>query len=204
MSTFPDWVDGFLWGDDLTETKTFYNRVGYSTPCMSFFSMQVMRCIMFFLVFITWCLVAYINVKKCIIYIHIHALTYCLLALGFLFVSSGRQVIERKLKDRGEPVDEKERSTSWKTGVFFFGVMQPFVITANILFFILPLSKDIIQQTQDEYGLEWREPVIYMAHLVPLAVVIIELFISRLTMSYKHGYVVFILTCFYFLCTILG
>jgi hypothetical protein len=68
----------------------FYNKVGYSAPCISFFSMQVIRFINLILNFITWCIVMYINVKKCVIYYYIWSLTYTVLALGFLFVSSGR------------------------------------------------------------------------------------------------------------------
>jgi hypothetical protein len=73
------------------------NKVGLSAPFLSFFSMQVIRLINMIITFILWCLVVYIILRRCILYINFWALTFTLTALGFLFVSSGRKVVEKKL-----------------------------------------------------------------------------------------------------------
>jgi len=92
---------------------------------------------------IVWFMNLYINVKKCIIYMNVWALTYATLATGFLFVSSGRQVIERKLAERGDPVREKERSELWKFGVVLYAMAMPWVFTVNVMFFAF-YRQDII------------------------------------------------------------
>lgn len=46
-------------------------------------------------------------------------------------------VVERKLAERKDPVDEKDRSTSWKLGIFFYSVAITLVYTANVYFFAL-------------------------------------------------------------------
>jgi hypothetical protein len=75
--------------------EAFYNNVGYSAPCLSFVKMQVIRLFWLLVTFVVWCLNFYINVKKVVMYLNFWALTATLLGLGFLFVSSGRQAIER-------------------------------------------------------------------------------------------------------------
>ena len=132
-------IDAFLFKYEYD----YFNRVGYSAPFISFFSMQLIRLILLFLMAIVWFMNLYINVKKCIIYMNVWALTYATLATGFLFVSSGRQVIERKLAERGDPVREKERSELWKFGVVLYAMAMPWVFTVNVMFFAF-YRQDII------------------------------------------------------------
>lgn len=96
-------IDDFLFNHE----HEYFNRVGYSAPFISFFYMQIIRLFLLIGLAVVWFLNVYINVKKCVLYINVWALTYTVLALGFLFVSSGRQVIEKKLAERGDPVEEK-------------------------------------------------------------------------------------------------
>jgi hypothetical protein len=63
-----------------------------------------------------------------------------LAALGFLFVSSGRKVVEKKLEERGEELEDKEKSTLWRRGVIYYNIAFPFVITSNVIFFSLTLD----------------------------------------------------------------
>lgn len=86
MKSIPQKIDNLLWN----KQEAFFNNVGYSAPFISFVNMQIIRLFWLIAVFLVWCLNFYINVKKCVIYINFWALTATLLALGFLFVSSGR------------------------------------------------------------------------------------------------------------------
>jgi len=52
-------------------------------------------------------------------------------------------VIERKLAERGEPVSEKEKSSTWKIAVFFYTLAIPFAFTSLLLFFLY-LEKDLL------------------------------------------------------------
>ena len=92
-------IDSMLWSH---QEDFFKKGLGYSAPCLGFVKMQVVRFVFVILVFLVWSVNFYINVKKCIMYINFWALTLTLLALGFLFTQSGRQVIERKLLARKE------------------------------------------------------------------------------------------------------
>lgn len=82
--------------------ESYFNKVGYSAPFISFFAMQMVRIISLALIFILWCVEFYITVKKCIMYLNFWGLTFTMLALGYMFVASGRQVIERKMRERGQ------------------------------------------------------------------------------------------------------
>lgn len=133
MKTIGDKVDKVLWD----KQEDYYNKVSYHAPFISFFNMQMIRCLNFVFVFVLWSLSLYISLKKCVLYIHCWALTQTLIALGFLFVSSGRQVIEKKLAARGDPVEEQEKSETWKVAILMYGIAMPFVFTANVLYFVL-------------------------------------------------------------------
>jgi hypothetical protein len=150
--------------------------------------------------------IVYINVKKCLIYFYIWALTLTVLAIGFLFVSSGRQVVEKKLKDRGDPVEEKEKSTSWKIGVFFYSIALTYVSTANVLFFAL-VKDDLTYSVENDFsdGLwSWRNVFIWIGHLLPLTSLIIDCSLNRVVLSQKHMVPTIFLTLLYFLSTFVG
>ena len=106
MKSIPQRIDHFLWSNE----DSHFNKVGYAAPFISFKALQWTRLITFFIVLAIWALNFYINVKKVIIYINFWALTANPLSIGYLFATSGRQVIERKLKEANKPVSEKERS----------------------------------------------------------------------------------------------
>ena len=72
--------------------------------------MQIIRLINLLINFAILATVMYISVKKCIIYFHIWSVAITVVALGFLFISSGRQVVERKMKEKNDEVPEKEKS----------------------------------------------------------------------------------------------
>ncbi len=86
MKSLPQKIDTMLWSND----DQFFNNVGYSAPYITFVKMQIIRLIWLFAVLVIWCLNFYINVKKVVIYFNFWALSFTLLALAFLFVSSGR------------------------------------------------------------------------------------------------------------------
>jgi len=85
-------------------------------------------------VFVCWCIVVFIQVKKCTIFFYSWSITFATLALGLLFVSSGRQVVERKLAERGEPVEDKHKSSTWKFGIFFYMMAIPFACTEVVIY----------------------------------------------------------------------
>jgi hypothetical protein len=145
----------------------------------------------------------YINVKKSIIYINVWSLSYTVLAMGFLFVSSGRQVIERKLAERGDPVSEKKQSETWKFGVILYSMALPWIFTANLLYFVF-YKDDMVAQVTIEYGGDWRIPIIWLSHLLPLSVLVIDFFLNKLIMAYKHVWINVLLMALYFFCTYVG
>ena len=148
----------------------------------------------------------YINVKKCIIYYYIWALTYAVLAFGFLFVSSGRQVVEKKLAERGDPVAEKEKSTSWKIGVFFYSLTISFVFTANLLYFAL-INMDLNYQVENDFDQGkwgWRNVFVWIGHLLPLTSLTIDFALNRVVLSHKHLVFSLLFTLVYFFMTYIG
>jgi hypothetical protein len=125
-------------------------------------------------------------VKKVIIYINFWALTANLLSIVYLFWSSGRQVIERKLDEKGEPVDEKARSYLWKIGLLFYTMAWPFTAASTITFFIF-FSQDQICQTYVEFGVDkWRGVVLYLSVLISPVVLLLDFALNRLVISMKQ------------------
>ena len=169
--------------------------------------MQVFRLLNLLINFSVWAVIIYINVKKCFIYIHIWAETFTVLALGYLFVSSGRQVIERKLEERNESVSENEKSQTWKTGVFWFSVAFPMVLTSNLLFFTI-LRDDLIYSWEYDYSTDgawsWRIVFLYLSHLCPLVGLLIDFFMNRIRMQYTHVCFLITVAIIYFLFSYLG
>ena len=184
-----------------------FNLVGYSAPCFPFFVMQFCRLLNLLINFIVLAFIIYINVKKCFIYIHIWAQVCTVLALGYLFISSGRQVIERKLEERNEPVAENEKSQTWKQGVFWYTVALPLVLTSNLLFFLL-LRKDLIYSWEYDYSDDgkfgWRIYLLYLSHVAPLVGLLQDFFMNRIRMQYTRIFAIYLITIIYFLFTYLG
>jgi hypothetical protein len=87
MKSLPQRIAAFFWEHN---EEYFKKGVGYSAPYITFVNMQIFRLAMLILVFFTWCVLFYINVKKGIIYLNFWALSFTLISLGFLFTSSGR------------------------------------------------------------------------------------------------------------------
>lgn len=200
MKSIPQKIDTMLWSND----DQFYNNVGYSAPYISFVKMQIIRLFWLLAVLVIWCLNFYINVKKVVIYFNFWALSFTLLALAFLFVSSGRQVIERKLAENGEPVPENEKSSTWKTGLLFYTLAWPFVVVSNLTFFIF-FHEDQICQTYIDFGFEqWRAYVLIFSVLVPALALLSDFFTNRLVMSYKHLIVNVVFLALYLFLTFLG
>lgn len=86
MKSFPQRVDNFLWN----RQEEYFNNVGFSAPFISFVNMQIVRLVSLLIILVIWMMNFYINVKKVVMYLNFWSLTFTLLALGFLFVSSGR------------------------------------------------------------------------------------------------------------------
>lgn len=203
-TSFGQGLDRLIWGN----YYTYYNKVGYSAPYISFFSMQMIRLINFIIVFLIWATNIYINMKKGCLYIYMWGLTFATLALGYLFVSSGRQVVERKMEEKGDPVDSKDKSTTWKHGVFFYTLALPFVFTANILFYVFlrndlkdQIVRDLLREGESD---SWRIYFIWAAHIVPLLALMIDFALNRLVMAYWHVLISIALTGLYFFGTYVG
>lgn len=146
----------------------------------------------------------YINVKKCVLYLNFWSLSLTLLALGFLFVSSGRQVIERELARRGQPVEEKEKSTTWKTGVILYTLAWPFTIASNVTYFTMFLE-DQVCQTYIDFGFEqWRGYVLLFSVVFPLFALIIDFLLNRLVTTYKHTLINILFGVLYVFLSFLG
>lgn len=182
MKSIPQRINQLLWSNQ----EDYFNKVGYAAPFISFKALQWTRLITFFIVLIVWALNLYINVKKVIIYINFWALSANLLSIGYLFASSGRQVIERKLRERGEPVAEKDRSSLWKLALLFYTIAWPFTLASTISFFVW-FSQDQICQTYVEFGIgEWRSLVLYVSVIISPIVLLLDFALNRLVVSMKH------------------
>lgn len=130
MSTVPEKLNRWLWG---AKEQYFKQGVGYSAPCLSFIFMQVIRLIMIILLIGVWGLNFYINVKKMVVYLNFWALSFTLLYLLFVFPTSGRQVVERKLLEL-KKLENSERSKAWKWGLIFHSIAWPITVTSTVLF----------------------------------------------------------------------
>lgn len=130
------WITEFLYRYliDL-QYESYFNRVGESAPFISFFFMQIYRVICLALLILLWCTAFYITVKKFLIYLNLWALTFTVFAFTYMFVSSGRQVVERKMKERGQQLSSDDKSKTWKAGVTLYGIAFPFAVTSFIVFF---------------------------------------------------------------------
>ncbi len=87
MSDFQARINSFLW-----RGRESVFKAGLKEPaaCLSFYSMQMIRIVMFFFVLLVWAANFYVNVKKCIVYLNFWALTFTLLYLLWIIPSSGR------------------------------------------------------------------------------------------------------------------
>eukprot|EP00347_Sterkiella_histriomuscorum_P010834 403374747 len=200
MKSLPQKVDYFLWN----QQEEFFNNVGYSAPFISFVNMQIVRLISLILILVIWMMNFYINVKKCVMYLNFWSLSFTLLGLGFLFVSSGRQVIERKLAEKNQPVEEKEKSTTWKTGILLYTLAWPFTIASNVTFFLF-FREDQACQTYIDFGFEqWRGYVMLFAVIMPLIALIVDFLLNRLVMSHKHVMINLLVCVLYIFLSFLG
>ena len=55
------------------------------------------------------------------------------------------------MADNGDPVPPEKMTVLWKYGVLFYGLAWPFVLTANLLFFVL-VKDDLMQQISIDNG----------------------------------------------------
>ena len=115
-------------------------------------------------------------------------------------------VVERKLAERKDSVDEKDRSTSWKIGIFFYSVALTLVYSANVYFFAL-VKDDSEYQLQIEFSkgeISWRNSFLWIAHLLPLCGLTIDFCLNSIVLSHKHTVVNLIFTFAYFFFTYIG
>lgn len=116
-------------------------------------------------------------------------------------------MVERKLAERNDPVPEKEKSSTWKSGVFWYSISLPFVCTANILFFFW-VREDLIYQWEYDYSSDgsftWRIPILYLSHIIPLIGILLDFALNRVVLSYKHLVVSLLFTLLYFFASFVG
>ena len=168
--------------------------------------MQIIRFIGLILNFIVFCMTFFIFVKKVLIYFHCWALFVALLAQGFLFVASGSQVVEGKLRERGDAIAEKDKSSLWKYGIFLYTLALPMVIIANILFFVM-VFEDLQYSTEFDFGhgkWGWRNVFLWLAHLVPLVTLSLDFFLNSLLLPYSAALFNFLLMVLYVAGTCVG
>ena len=97
MSNIPKKVNTFLFSE---HEEYFKVPLGYSAPCISFFTMQLIRIILFIMLLFVFALNFYINVRKSFMYLNFWALTFTFLYMLFVIPNAGRQVIERILREK--------------------------------------------------------------------------------------------------------
>lgn len=113
-------LNNVLWGDGNNFEK--YNLVAKTSFFINFFWMQVFRMFSVLALFVTMCVYTYIYLRSAAFNYNFWALLSTLLAFGFLFIGSGKQIVYQKLVDRSKIVyqDPKKKSNLWKIGVFFY------------------------------------------------------------------------------------
>lgn len=175
----------------------------HTAPCLTFYSMQMIRLFMIFVVLVVWGLNFYVNVKKCIMYLNFWALTFTLLYLLWVLPTAGRQEIERQLEERKQ-LENEERSTSWKKAFFFYTIAVPLTTTSTVVFTFFFL-KDQICATYFDFGVSyWRAVVVVLATYTPMVVLILDLSINRIPIAFKHLALTIGLLALYFLVTLIG
>lgn len=182
MKSLPQRLSAYFWNND----EEYYKKgVGYCAPYISFVKMQIIRLVMFILVFLVWCTNFYINVKKCVIYINFWSLTATLFSLGFLFVASGRQVIERQLTERNE-LEDDQKSGTWRFAVAWYSIAWPFTVASTVLFSVF-LWEDQICSTYYDFGFEqWRGYTIVIATYISILALMLDFAFNRINVSYRH------------------
>lgn len=202
MSAIPSKVNRFLWSD---KEDYFKRGVSLTPNCISFVKMQVIRLILIIILVILWGLNFYINVKKCVMYLNFWALTLTLLYLLCVFPSAGRQVIEKKLEEKErKPLEQSEKSNSWKRAVFLHSLAWPLTITSAVLFSAF-LMEDQLCATYLDFGFEqWRGYVVFIATYLPVFVLLVDFSMNKLALSYRHLLTNILILGLYFLITFVG
>ncbi|CDW77466.1 UNKNOWN [Stylonychia lemnae] len=192
-------LDILLWDNK----EEYYNNLGYSVY-ISFAKLQIARLIMIVNLLFTWGGCVYINMRKSFLYLNFWALSFTCLAFIFLFLSSGRQKVERILTEEGKIIPKKERSELWKIGLFFYTMAWPLVFASNLLFFTW-VQEEQVCQTYIDFGFDmWRSMVLASTVSVPLIFLLIDFCFNKLVMSYRQIIVNYIFICVYMLIATIG
>ena len=83
----------------------------------------------------------------------------------------------------------------WRKAIFFYNQSLPLVFTANVIFWMestfhmladlqLIAKVHIIRNNSDDYN--WRFSIIYVAHVLPAVVLLIEMSMNRLRIPVHH------------------
>jgi len=92
-SALKEMANKMLWRENIS----YYNTVGSTANCVSFFWMQFIRLISFLALFINSGFFAFIFLKKSLAYINFWSLVLSTISFGCLFIGSGMQVCEQQL-----------------------------------------------------------------------------------------------------------
>lgn len=81
--------------------------------------------------------------------------------------------------------------------MIFYSVAWPLTVTSCITFTVFFL-RDQVCATYFDFGFaHWREVVVIVATYLPMFVLVVDLLINRVPLSYKHLYMNLIIICAY-------
>lgn len=171
--------------------------------CLQFKNMQIIRLFLIALTLTVWCAFFYVNVKKCVMYLNFWSLTFTLLYLLYVLPNAGKIVVEKQLLDINE-IKPEEMSKGWKKAILFYSLAWPLTVTSCLTFSIFFL-RDQVCATYFDFGFaQWREVIVILATYTPMLVLIIELLINRVPLSYKHLYMNLIIIGIYISLNVIG
>ena len=184
--------NSYFFGKD----EQYYRDNVADSCCLKFKNMQIIRLILIAITLAVWGAMFYVNVKKCIMYLNFWSLTFTLLYLLTVLPNAGKIVVEKQLLG-ADKLEEKNISIAWKRSIIYYSIAWPLTVT-SCLTFSLFFMRDQVCSTYFDFGFgHWREVIVILATYVPLFVLLVDLFINRVPLSYKHLYMNLVIICVY-------
>jgi len=182
-STMYTRFDNYFFGKD----EIYYRENVAGSICSNFKTMQVIRLLLIAVTLLVWGAMFYVNVKKCVMYLNFWSLSFTLLYLLTVLPNAGKIVVEKKLL-KSKEIEERSLSKTWKRSVIYYSLAWPLTVTSCITF-TFSFFRDQVCATYFDFGFsQWREVVVILATYLPLFVLVIDLIINRVPLSYKHLY----------------
>ena len=200
-------MKAILWGNNLS----FFNTVGETQGCISFFWMQMFRLIAFLVLFGSLGLMFFVTTTKSFIFLNFWGHLLTTLTFGCLFIGAGMQVCEQKLLLKGKTLEKQDKSTLWMWGIFFYNQAIPFVITSLTIFKFdwfnvendwNDITSIFYTKNRTEFSYRWK--AIEMSIYLPPLFLAIDMCMNKIRIPWHHVFHTVIITTIYFFISYVG